>query len=190
MTTMLATHPQGTLEAVPTLFPLPLVSKLLADADVAMEKDPNLARSCLRQITLLIENCDPQGDRQPISLRPVPFDGPARGGLAAWQLRRVAKYIDEHLADTIHIGPLAEIANLSSGHFCRAFKTSIGETPHNHIIRRRLERAKTLMVTTDETLSQIACACGLTDQAHLTRLFRQHVGDTPLNWRRTWREAA
>ncbi|PTQ07474.1 AraC family transcriptional regulator [Sphingomonas oleivorans] len=183
---------QRTQEVPPAhaVFPLPLAAKLVADADEAIEGDPALARACLRQIALLIEGCDPEGSRASIRLRPVSVDGPVRGGLATWQIRLVAAHIEANLSDTIHVETLAEIARLSSGHFCRAFKTSIGETPHTHIVRRRLERAKMLMLTTSETLSQIACACGLTDQAHLTRLFRQHVGDTPLNWRRKWRQAA
>lgn len=191
MTTMLATQSLGSPDAIHSLFPLPLAAKLLADADIAIEDDPALARACIRQIALLIEKCDPTSQRDAaVPLRPIPVDGPIRGGLASWQLRRVATHIEDNLAETIHIETLADISRLSSGHFCRAFKTSIGETPHTHIVKRRLERAKTLMLTTDETLSQIACACGLTDQAHLTRLFRQYVDDTPLNWRRTWRQAA
>ncbi|PMX44440.1 helix-turn-helix transcriptional regulator, partial [Pseudomonas sp. MPR-R2A6] len=81
---------------------------------------------------------------------------------------------------------LAGVVRLSTGHFCRAFKVTVGETPHAFLIRRRIRRAQTLMLTTKDSLSHIACTCGLTDQAHLTRLFRRMVGDTPLSWRRTW----
>ncbi|WP_457354340.1 helix-turn-helix domain-containing protein [Sphingomonas sp. UYP23] len=51
-----------------------------------------------------------------------------------------------------------------------------------------MRHAQMLMLHTDDTLSHIACACGLTDQAHLTRLFRRMVGETPLVWRRAWGE--
>jgi AraC-like DNA-binding protein len=73
---------------------------------------------------------------------------------------------------------------LSSSHFSRAFKESYSETPHAHIVRRRIERAAKLMLTTDEPLSRIALACGLCDQAHLTKLFRRGTGQPPAAWRR------
>lgn len=171
-------------------FPLPLAVKLVADADCAMADDLVSARNSLRQLAQLFEICtmirvpDCHGESTGAA------KGFARGGLASWQLRLVTEHIDEHLSDTVHIDRLAALTKLSGGHFCRAFKTSLGETPHAYIIRRRLDRAKILMLTTSENLSHIAYACGLTDQAHLTRLFRQHVGETPLAWRRAYRLAA
>jgi AraC-like DNA-binding protein len=66
----------------------------------------------------------------------------------------------------------------------RAFKESFGCAPHAFLIRRRMERAQGLMLTTDEALGQIALACGLADQSHLTRLFQKWVGESPAAWRR------
>ena len=88
----------------------------------------------------------------------------------------------------ITVADLAGEVRLSEGHFCRGFKVSTGETPHGFIVRRRLARAQHLMLTTDEPLSQVAMLCGMSDQAHLTRLFRRHLGTTPLTWRRTYRQ--
>src|SRR5262249_1506686 len=79
---------------------------------------------------------------------------------------------------------VARITQLSTSHFCRAFKTSFGETPRAYILRRRVERAQELMLTTKEPLSQIALACGLCDQAHFSRVFRRIVGETHNAWRR------
>jgi len=59
--------------------------------------------------------------------------------------------------------------------------------PHAYVIRQRIRRAQRLMLQTDDALSQIACLCGLTDQAHLTRLFRRMVGTTPKVWRNRWK---
>jgi AraC-like DNA-binding protein len=56
--------------------------------------------------------------------------------------------------------------------------------PHRYIVQLRLELAQSLMRSTNEPLCDIALACGLTDQAHLTKLFRRHVGQTPNAWRR------
>ena len=110
-----------------------------------------------------------------------------RGGLAPWQVRRVTSYIDEHLASTIRLRDLARIARLSHSHFCRAFKESIGHPAHAYVMRRRVQRAQGLMLTTAESLSQIAAQCGMSDQAHFCKLFRRLVGESPNAWRRARR---
>jgi AraC-like DNA-binding protein len=73
---------------------------------------------------------------------------------------------------------------LSGFHFNVAFRKSVGDSPHQYIIRRRIERAQGLMLSTDLSLSEIAAQCGLADQAHLTRLFRKVAGESPAAWRR------
>ena len=110
-----------------------------------------------------------------------------RGGLAPWQVRRVTSYIDEHLASTIRLQDLARIARLSHSHFCRAFKESIGHPAHAYVMRRRVQQAQGLMLTTAESLSQIAAQCGMADQAHFCKLFRRLVGESPNAWRRARR---
>jgi AraC-like DNA-binding protein len=82
------------------------------------------------------------------------------------------------------VDELAGLVPLSVSHFCRAFKETFGDTPHMYIIRLRLELAQSLMLATEDPLSQIALASGLADQAHLTKLFRRVVGETPGAWRR------
>lgn len=156
--------------------------RLVAAARLALNTDIEVARNCLDQLSYLIEES---------STDPA-LDGPAsavavvKGGLACWQIRLIGKYVDDNIAGTIPISALSDIARLSVGHFCRAFKISTGDTPHTFILRRRIERAQNRMLTTDNSLSQIACECGMADQAHLTRLFHKFVGQTPLLWRRTW----
>lgn len=108
----------------------------------------------------------------------------ARGGLAPWQIRKVSSYIDANLDRAIRNEELAAIARLNTSHFGRAFRNSFGEPPHEHVIRRRVERAQGLMLSTDAPLSAIALDCGLADQAHLSRLFRRVVGESPRAWRR------
>jgi len=107
-----------------------------------------------------------------------------RGGLLAWQLKRVVDYIEAHLADRIAAVDLAALINVSTGQLFRAFKISVGVTPFRYIGRRRLELACTLIRTTREPLSQIALACGVCDQAYLCRMFRRIIGMSPSDWRR------
>jgi len=108
-----------------------------------------------------------------------------RGGLAPWQVHKVASYIETNLGSPIRTESLASVARLSRSHFSRAFRNSFGDSPIEYIIRRRIERAQELMLSTNASLSQIAHDCGFADQAYLCRLFRRFVGESPGTWRRT-----
>ncbi len=126
---------------------------------------------------------NPAARANPAASLPLP-NTPIRGGLAPWQIRKLTTYIDTNLDRTITTRCLAEIARLSSFHFCRAFRDSFGDSPHGYVIRRRMERAQGLMLTTNASLGQIAADCGLADQAHFTKLFRKFAGESPGAWRR------
>jgi len=106
--------------------------------------------------------------------------------LAPWQLNPVAGFIESNLASTIRIQDLAAVTHLSTRQFSRAFRSTNGQSPYAHIMRRRVEYAQEVMLRTDRPLSQIALDCGLADQAHLTRLFRRLVGVSPGAWRRLY----
>jgi AraC-like DNA-binding protein len=112
-----------------------------------------------------------------------------RGGLAPFQARRLVEHIDAHLAERITLHQLARMAGLSTGHFSRAFKQTFGVPTHTYLIRRRVQRAQSVMLSTQLPLSDIALACGLSDQSHFTRMFRRIVGETPNAWRRAHRDA-
>jgi AraC family transcriptional regulator len=105
-------------------------------------------------------------------------------GLASWQVARVRSFIDSNLHRTIHTGDLSAIARRSPAHFSRSFKLSFGEPPHAYVIRRRLEKARHLMMTSSTPLCEIALSAGFSDQAHLCRLFRKAFGQSPASWRR------
>ena len=112
---------------------------------------------------------------------------PARGGLAPWQVLRVKTHVEAHLDSTLRTRDLAAMVRLSTGHFCRAFKRSLGVAPIAYVAGRRVAWAQSLMLSTNDPLSQIALACGFYDQAHLTRVFRRHAGTSPHDWRRRHR---
>ena len=109
--------------------------------------------------------------------------GFARGGLAPRVLRRIREYIDHNIEQRISVDLLAGLANLSVCYFVRAFKQSMGVTPHDYLIRQRVERTKQLLSDTDIPLSQIALAAGFADQSHFARRFRRHVGMSPRDYR-------
>jgi AraC family transcriptional regulator len=106
------------------------------------------------------------------------------GGLPAWQARKVSAHVEGNISARIHIPQLARLVGLSASHFCRAFKCSFGVSPRAYVLRRRIEVAQALMLTTPAPLSAIALSCGMCDQQHFTRSFRRIVGETPSNWRR------
>jgi AraC family transcriptional regulator len=95
----------------------------------------------------------------------------------------VRAFIDSNLHRAIHIRDLSAVARRSPAHFSRKFKVAVGESPHAYLMRRRLERACYLMMTSAASLSEIALSVGFSDQAHLCRLFRQAFGQSPANWR-------
>ncbi len=151
------------------------VAKLLETARRELERDQEAAKASLvtapNILQAEIERCSGA-------------NGATRGGLAAWQILRVRAYIDGNLHRTNHIRDLSAVARRSKAHFSRKFKLAVGESPHAYVVRRRLERACHLMMTSAEPLSEIALGVGFSDQAHLCRLFRQAFGQSPAHWRR------
>ena len=105
--------------------------------------------------------------------------------LIAWKRRRVLDHMEANLAMPLRNRELAALVDLSEFHFSVAFRNSVGAPPHEFLIRRRIERAQQLMLSTDMPLCDIAGECGLADQAHLSRLFRKVVGESPAAWRRS-----
>ena len=151
------------------------VSELFIALNETLRDERSKAAECLLRAEAILETA--HRPAAPVSVTPSP-------GLAPWQVRRVATYIDSKLDSPIRNKDLAAVARLSEFHFNVAFRKSFGHSPHEYIIRRRMERAQGLMLSTDMALSEIATECGLADQPHLTRLFRQFVGESPAAWRR------
>ena len=106
-----------------------------------------------------------------------------RGGLPPRVVRRVHEHINTNIDGRISVGALAKLANLSICYFVRAFKRSVGVTPHDYVILRRVKRTMELLSDTDMSLSEIALAAGFADQSHCARRFRQHVGMSPRDYR-------
>ena len=107
------------------------------------------------------------------------------GGLPAWKTRRVIAHVEANLSKRIPVQELARLVGLSTSHFCRAFICTFGESPRDYVLRRRIDVAQGLMLTTSAPLSSIAVGCGMYDQPHFTRSFHRIVGETPCTWRRT-----
>jgi AraC family transcriptional regulator len=111
----------------------------------------------------------------------------ARGGLAAWQVRRARDFIEEHVTEQIPLSELAGLTRLSPIHFCRAFKRSVGLPPHQYQLRRRIERAKTLLADPTHSVTSIAFECGFSLPGSFATAFRKATGMTPSAFRRALR---
>ncbi len=107
-----------------------------------------------------------------------------RSKLASWQLRRATEFIEENCLRNIRLEELAGLTGLSQSHFSHAFKASTGIAPHQWQTNARLDRAKRLLVESENALTAIAAETGFADQAHFTRVFRKHIGITPASWKK------
>jgi AraC family transcriptional regulator len=153
-----------------------LITSLIEGAVARFEVDRNESHAYLLRALALLRSHDWSAGRT--------RSAPARGCLATWQANRVIGYIDSNLASGIRSRDLARLVNLSESYFCRAFKSSVGMSPHGYITRRRIELACEMMRTSDIALAQIAVVCGWSDQSHFCRSFRRVVGLSPDEWRR------
>ena len=165
---------------------LTAVSELMQGIGQALESEGACAEEAvLRAVAILfadaraVKRNGRASNEQDDDVKYVP-----RGGLAPWQKRRLAAHIDANLDSELRVDQLARLVRLSPSHFVRTFACSFGDSPHRFIVRRRVERAQSLMLTTSAPLHQIALECGLADQAHLSRIFQRFVGESPGSWRR------
>lgn len=109
--------------------------------------------------------------------------GVFKGGLSGRRLRRVLSYIDENHEHELTLEDLASEAAMSTFHFAREFKRATGTTPHQHLIKLRVERAKTLLAESRLPLAEVGLRTGFSHQSHFTRLFRRLTGTTPQTYR-------
>lgn len=156
------------------------VGHLVRQAMNCFETDRKAAWRCLSDASTLL---GPEAQDLAVDATGVSKLQP--GGLATWQARRTLAYIEENLGSKMDIDDLANLVGLSRSHFSRAFKHSVGLSPMEYVVVRRVERAKAIISGTREPLAEVALACGFADQPHLNRRFRDIVGISPGRWRRS-----
>jgi AraC family transcriptional regulator len=162
-----------------------VVEELCRALSSSLQDERRSAEASLQRANAILRVLPPDSTScGPLQEPTTPPIEPIRGGLAPWRVRRVTVHIETNLDSAVRTKDLAALVELSSFHFCRAFRDSFGDSPHAYVTRRRIERAQGLMLTTNSSLSQVATDCGLADQAHFNRLFRRFVGESPGAWRR------
>ncbi len=106
-----------------------------------------------------------------------------RGGLSQYKLRQVTDFINDNLAASLSLADMAKLLDMGPCHFARAFKESTGVSPHQYVLRRRVERALQLLKETRVNLADIAYDLGFSSQGHFTTVFRKLVGVSPSSYR-------
>ena len=102
-----------------------------------------------------------------------------RQGLSKQQLRRVLEFIEEHLEGDLRLADLSRIAGVSLTQIKTLFRESMGTSVHQHIIARRVERAKNLLSRSDLSMAEIAWTCGFTHQSHMAKHLKRATGMPP-----------
>jgi AraC-like DNA-binding protein len=104
----------------------------------------------------------------------------------ARHLLRARDLADARYAEPLTVDDLARAAGQSRAHFSREFRRAFGESPHQYLLTRRLERAAALLRTTDRSVTEICYAVGLTSVGSFTTSFRRLHGVTPSAYRNAW----
>ncbi|MGE6783838.1 helix-turn-helix domain-containing protein [Ensifer adhaerens] len=108
----------------------------------------------------------------------------AEGRLTQAQMNRLVSHVDALGDYRMPVADMAAVVGLSESWFANVFKQTTGTTPWHWQLSRRIELSKQLLGESDLPIASIAAQLGFSDQAHLTKVFRQIVGETPAAWRR------
>ena len=112
--------------------------------------------------------------------RPVQI---SRGGLGPARLRRIRELVHVKMEDELSLDEMAQSVGLSTAHFARMFRKSTGETPHQFVLRQRLERARAMLRDPEARVLDVAVACGFKTQQHFAQVFRDLWGISPTEYR-------
>jgi AraC-like DNA-binding protein len=105
-------------------------------------------------------------------------------------LLRAKDLADARYFEDLRVADMARIAALSPAHFSREFRRAFGESPHQYLLTRRLERAAALLRGTDRSVTDICFAVGLSSLGSFTTSFRRVYAVTPTAYRASFPPAA
>lgn len=98
--------------------------------------------------------------------------------------RGVVEVVQAKIDEDLTLEQMADSVNLSVAHFSQMFRRSTGQSPHQFVLRSRVERAKEILRAADSRVLDVAVACGFKTQQHFARVFRQLCGVSPTEYRR------
>ena len=107
-----------------------------------------------------------------------------RGGLGPARSRRIRELVDAKMEDELTLCEMAQAVELSTAYFSRMFRKSTGESPHQFLLRQRVERAKKMLCSASARVMDVAVACGFKSQQHFAQVFRHQCGASPTEYRK------
>jgi len=109
--------------------------------------------------------------------------GVYRGGLSPAKLRKIEELVQEKMEEDLSLEEMARAVGLSAAHFSQVFRNTTGQTPHQCLLRYRVQRAKDMLRSAEGRVLDVAIACGFKTQQHFARVFRQMSGASPTEYR-------
>lgn len=106
-----------------------------------------------------------------------------KSGLGGYTFNKIKEYVHEHCDEDLSLEKLSTIAGVSTFHFSRMFKLDSGVSPHQYVLQSRIERARSMLVSSRSSISDIAFTVGFSSQSHMTEAFKRVVGTTPSRYR-------
>jgi AraC family transcriptional regulator len=104
--------------------------------------------------------------------------------LARWRLKRAIDYVEARLGEPLRLADVASAAGLTRMHFAAQFRAATGLSPHEYLLRRRIERAQEMLEGTGMSMVDVALSVGFQTQSHFTTVFKRFAGQPPQTWRR------
>lgn len=109
-------------------------------------------------------------------------------GLTPFQIQKIKRYVHDHIDRPVRTSELARHVRLSTHHFIRVFKKTTGETPQQYTTRIKLEQARRLLLSTQDSIIQVGMGIGCDNPSHFSQLFKSNFGITPMKYRKTYQE--
>jgi AraC family transcriptional regulator len=105
--------------------------------------------------------------------------GTLSGGMSGRRLKELLSYIEDNLGQDLALRELAHVAGLSASHLNVLFRQAMGMPVHQYVIRRRVERAATLLRDSNLSIGEVALEAGFSHQSHLASHMRRVMGISP-----------
>jgi AraC-like DNA-binding protein/ligand-binding sensor protein len=102
----------------------------------------------------------------------------------ATNMTRARQFIEDHQAEPLSLGRIAQVANISRHYFCKMFKKATGINFTDYLSRVRVEKSKALLLNPNSRISEAAFACGFQSMTNFNREFKRIVGRSPTQFRR------
>ncbi|TGX80294.1 AraC family transcriptional regulator [Palleniella muris] len=99
------------------------------------------------------------------------------------RIGRLLGYVMEHISEAITVKDLADRACLTESHLVRTFRQGMGVTPLQYVIKKKIQHAQTLLLSTDKSVQEIGRAVGFRDTSYFIRLFKKNIGFAPQEYR-------